>query len=109
AGAPQTASERREYRALNKAGEVVWLEGNSSVVREDTGRILGAVSLLRDVTERREIEDELRRKQAEAEAATVAKSEFLANMSHEIRTPLTGILGFAGLLEEAEGLPDSAR
>ncbi|HEY2660040.1 MAG TPA: ATP-binding protein [Caulobacteraceae bacterium] len=56
----------------------------------------------------RRLQDELLRKQVEAEAATVAKSEFLANMSHEIRTPLTGIIGFGALLEKVKGLPPEA-
>ena len=109
-GAERPESERREYRILPKhGGAPVWLEGASSVIRDDDGQIIGAISHLRDVTERRAFEDELRRKQAEAEAATVAKSEFLANMSHEIRTPLTGIMGFAGLLEDVGGLPSDAQ
>ena len=108
-GEPRPMGEGREYRAFTKDGEVVWLEGVSALSRNDDGELIDIVSHLRDVTERRAFEDELRRKRAEAEAATIAKSEFLANMSHEIRTPLTGIMGFAGLLEEQEDLPPAAR
>jgi len=39
-----------------------------------------------------------------ADAANQAKSDFLANMSHELRTPLNGILGYAQILERADGL-----
>ncbi|MEJ1159675.1 ATP-binding protein [Prosthecomicrobium sp. N25] len=54
--------------------------------------------MLRDVTDRRATETELRRARDLAEAANAAKSRFLALASHEIRTPLNGILGMADLL-----------
>ncbi|MEP4032446.1 ATP-binding protein [Roseibium polysiphoniae] len=57
-------------------------------------------TVLRDVTDRRMIEDELLAARHSAENSNEAKSRFLATVSHEIRTPLNGILGMAALLRD---------
>src|SRR5437588_13127208 len=45
----------------------------------------------------KQVEEELKRATAEAQAASRSKSEFLANMSHEIRTPINGVVGMTEL------------
>ncbi|HEY2661608.1 MAG TPA: ATP-binding protein [Caulobacteraceae bacterium] len=103
-GRTLAAHERDEIRARRADGEWIWLQGNPAPIFDGAGQVIGAVTVLRDVTARRQVEDALRHKQQEAEAAVMAKSDFLANMTHELRTPLNAIIGFSGLLRQSSDL-----
>jgi PAS domain S-box-containing protein len=109
AGRPLPQGADNVWRTTAANGDIRAFEGATSVLSDEDGRVVGAMSVLRDVTARVALEEELRARRTEAEAANDAKSQFLANMSHEVRTPLTGVVGFARLLAAIDGLPDEAR
>lgn len=51
-----------------------------------------------DITDRKNVEDALKKAKEKAESADYLKSAFLATMSHELRTPLNSIIGFTGIV-----------
>jgi PAS domain S-box-containing protein len=70
---------------------------DANVYREHD-RFVHTRCFVRDVTERKRLEDELARHVRELAEADRCKDEFLANLSHELRTPLNALLGWARLL-----------
>ncbi|HOG97974.1 MAG TPA: ATP-binding protein, partial [Methanothrix soehngenii] len=98
------------YMPLQGKGDA-YLLGSASALYDSNGDYWGAIESIRDITDRKRVEEELQRSKEMAESATRAKSEFLANMSHEIRTPMNAVIGLTELLmdEKDEKLTSAQR
>lgn len=81
-----------------KDGQLIHVSLTASPITDESGTLIGLSKIVRDITERKHLE-EVRLAKGAAEQANQAKSEFLSRMSHELRTPLNAVLGFAQLLE----------
>ncbi|TZF80545.1 PAS domain-containing sensor histidine kinase, partial [Cognatilysobacter lacus] len=68
-----------------------YLDANFGALRDDGQAVIGAVAILRDITERHRAEEELR-------ATSRHKDEFLAMLAHELRNPLAPIRSAAQIL-----------
>ncbi len=98
-----TGFESQVYR---RDGTVLWTSEKARTVVDENGNPLYFEGFVEDITERKQVAEELRRAKEAAESANRAKSEFLANMSHEIRTPMNGIIGMTELLLDTSLNPE---
>jgi len=89
-GLPMVDFEEKE---THLDGRETWVSTTKLVRTDKQGKTLGTLGISRDITKRKQAEEELAETNraleeatARAESANKAKSDFLANMSHEIRT-----------------------
>lgn len=83
-----------------KDGSVIFCEWYNTILLDEQGKPATIISLAKDVTQQKSIEQELINAKEKAEESERLQASFLANMSHEIRTPLNSIIGFSELLAD---------
>lgn len=99
--------DRKNYRTeiicYRKSGSQFWGELNAlPVPNEDLSIRQHYLYILKDITKRKETEQDLMKAKLLAELSAKAKEQFLAQMSHEIRTPLNSIIGMTQFLLDLE-------
>jgi PAS domain S-box-containing protein len=95
--------EHFETERVRKNGERIFVSLTISPIKDDDGNVIGASKIARDVTERKRLEDNLRRLAADLSAADRRKNEFLATLAHELRNPLAPMSNMLEVLKRADG------
>ena len=98
-----------EYRLRHADGRLRWLWERGTVVLDPVGAVRWIDGVILDISERRQMEEDLRMAKEKAELAAATRASFVANMSHEIRTPMNSILGFTDVLLDSPLTPEQRR
>lgn len=93
-----------EYRLVTSAGDIRWASHSWSPIYSGD-RLQSIISIVRDITERKMAEEQLRVAHEELEKAYELQREFLNNVTHEVRTPLTAVQGYTEMLMEGVAGP----
>jgi PAS domain S-box-containing protein len=114
--------EHYETQRVRKDGRLIDVSMTVSPIRDGAGKVTGASTVARDITERKRAEEEIRqlnasleRRVAERTAELAAANEeleaFTYSVAHDLRAPLRGMEGFSALLLEdyAGKLDEEAR
>lgn len=96
--------EHFETVRLRKDGEMVEVSLTVSPVRDESGRIVGAAKIARDITQRKKAEQALRTSERLASVGKLA-----ATVAHEINNPLESVVNLIYLAKNSEDLGDSKR
>ncbi|NPC84627.1 PAS domain S-box protein, partial [Pyxidicoccus fallax] len=90
-----------EWRGRRKDGTEVWVDIRTTLLRGDAGEDVGFLGVAKDITERRRVREELRRR-AEFE------QQLIGIVSHDLRNPLSVMLLAASVLQRREDLDERA-
>jgi PAS domain S-box-containing protein len=86
---------------LRGSKRVVW--GKASLLHDNKGNITGAIESIRDITERKQDEEELRKRTAQLEELNRELESFSYSVSHDLRAPLRAIDGYARMILKKQG------
>ena len=89
-----------EFEVKVPSGNMLTLLGSASPLRDEGGKVRGAVAAFLDITARKQIEVTLRQRTAELEASNKELESFSYSVSHDLRAPLRSITGFSNVLLE---------
>jgi light-regulated signal transduction histidine kinase (bacteriophytochrome) len=92
-----------EYRFRHRDGHYVWLNTRGVLHIDSEGKLDRIIGVMRDVTARKQAEEQLKQRTRQLEAANKELEAFSYSVSHDLRAPLNSIDGFSRALLEDYG------
>ena len=89
-----------DTQRMRKDGTLVDVSLMVSPVKDSTGKIIGASTIARDITERKEYEERIKQYSDELERSNRELNHFASIVSHDLRAPLRAVSGFTGMLQK---------
>jgi len=99
---------RGEFLNRRKDGSQYWAIASISGIRDDRGEVRHYVGVQQDITERKQLENELRQKNEDLERLNRLKSELVAVTSHDLKSPLHAMISLASLIKDLDDRLDPA-
>jgi PAS domain S-box-containing protein len=89
-----------------KTGEPRWMAYKVLTLKDSENQAIGFATVSQDITDRKRLEDNLRRLAADLSENDRRKNEFLATLAHELRNPLAPMSNMLEVLKRADGNAD---
>jgi PAS domain S-box-containing protein len=93
--------EHFETERLHSNGQHITVSLTISPLKDDAGNVIGASKIARDMTERKRLEDSLRKLASDLSETDRRKNEFLATLAHELRNPLAPMSNMLEVVKRA--------
>jgi PAS domain S-box-containing protein len=93
--------EHFETERVRSDGQHITVSLTISPLKDDSGNVIGASKIARDITQRKRLEDNLRKLAADLSETDRRKNEFLATLAHELRNPLAPISNMIEVVKRA--------
>ena len=87
-----------DHRIAMKNGNVKWVAEKGVVLRNAEGKAVRMLGTVTDITERKRLEETLRKQNIQLKKLDEMKSHFMSMATHELRTPLVSIKGYTELI-----------